>query len=70
MEDCNQLLENMNSLHSNIKFTVEYEKDECIPFLDVLLIRISDGSISRSIFRKATFTGQYLHFDSFVPIRY
>ena len=58
-----------NSAHPNIKFTFEEETDNQIPFLDVLLSRRSDGSIQRSVYRKPTWTSQYIHFRSFVPLK-
>ena len=67
-----QYLENLyhslNNMHANICFTMELEKDKEISFLDVLLRRRLDGSISRRVFRKPTWSGQYLHFKSFAPI--
>ena len=37
-------------------------------FLDVTLKRQSDDSIQRAIHRKPTWSGQYTHFRSFVPV--
>ena len=39
-----------------------------LPFLDILISR-RDGSIKRSVYRKSTWSDQYLHFTSFTPIR-
>ena len=60
--------EALNLIHPNIKFTSELESANCLPFLDVLLTRRDDGSIQRSIYRKKTWKGQYIHFKSFAPI--
>ena len=60
--------EALNLIHPNIKFTSELESANCLPFLDVLLTRRDDGSIRRSIYRKKTWKGQYIHFKSFAPI--
>ena len=49
---------------------MEMETDDSLPFLDVMLHRRPDGSLQRSVYRKPTWTGQYLRFDSFVPINY
>ena len=62
-------LTDFNSLHNNINFTLECEKDKQISFVDVLLTRRSGGSFKRAIHRKATWYNQYLHFSSFIPMR-
>ena len=46
----------LNSIDPNIQFTMESESKGKLPFLDVLLIRKEDGSISTLVFRKATHT--------------
>ena len=51
----------------NAKFTLEEEKDNKLPFLDVLVERHSNGRLSTSVFRKATFSGLYLQWESLVP---
>ena len=38
-------------------------------FFDILIDRRGDGSIKRSVYRKSTWTGQYLHFTSFTPLK-
>ncbi|KAA3676317.1 uncharacterized protein DEA37_0004741 [Paragonimus westermani] len=58
----------LNGLHNKLTFTLEFEQNERISFLDVLLKRREDGSLSRGVYRKSTWTGQYLHFKSFTPI--
>ncbi|BHF85218.1 hypothetical protein SprV_1002838100 [Sparganum proliferum] len=62
------LVQKFNSAHPSLKFTVESEADNEIAFLDVLLHRQEDGSIQRKVFRKKTWTGQYLNFHSLVPL--
>ncbi|BHF85740.1 hypothetical protein SprV_1002891200 [Sparganum proliferum] len=62
------LVQKFNSAHPSLKFTVESEADNEIAFLDVLLHRQEDGSIQRKVFRKKTWTGQYLNLHSLVPL--
>ena len=60
----------MNKQHPSITFTKEEEQDNKLSFLDVLLTRTTDGSIVESIYRKPTFSGLYVKWDSFVPKSY
>ena len=57
-------LNHLNSISKDIKFTMEMEENNCIPFLDILLIRNNDGSIGHKVFRKKAHTNNYLHADS------
>ena len=43
---------------------MEIEKDNKLPFLEVLISRREDGSISHQVYRKQTHTDRYLHADS------
>lgn len=52
----------LNSVHPSLKFTVEKESNCCLSFLDV-----NSNGFSTSVFRKATFSGLYTRWDSFVP---
>ena len=65
-----QFLSYLNTRHKNIQFTTEFEQDEEIPFLDVLIKRQPNNSFSTSIYRKKTFTGLYTQWDSFTPRKY
>ena len=51
-----------------MKFTVEEEVDESLPFLDILITRSQDGILT-AVYRKTTHSGVYTHFTSFVPFR-
>ena len=55
--------------HANMPFTVQCEKQSRVSFLDVQIIR--EGNIfTTSVYRKPTFSGVYIHFDSFLPSTY
>ena len=46
----------------------ENEKENCLPFLDVYVKR-TDIGFETSVYRKPTFTGQYLLWESFSPLK-
>ena len=54
----------LNSFHKNIKFTLEIEKDNTIPFRDILIIR-KPGKIETTVYRKKTCTDLYMNWYSF-----
>ena len=60
----NDFFEHVNNQHNQIKFTIEKEKDACLPFLDTLIKRSKDKSLSIVVYRKPTHTDQYLNFHS------
>ena len=60
----------MNKCHPNIKFTMESETNNTLPYLDILITRHSDGKLTTKVYRKPTYTGLYLRWDSFVPKQY
>ena len=47
----------INSQHPNIKFTMEREENQKLPFLDVLLDNHSNQGIITSVFHKKTYSG-------------
>jgi len=57
--------DHLNNQSSAIKFTKEQEVDGCLPFLDILISKNSDGSLDHQVFRKKTHTEQYLHASSY-----
>jgi hypothetical protein len=59
----------INKWHKNLHFTVEFEKNNSIAFLDVLVTRKDDQLIT-SLYRKATHTGLYMLWDSCQSRRY
>ena len=64
------ILNRFNSAHTNASFTMEFEMNNRLAFLDVLVVRKPDGLAQRKVHRKATWNGQYTHFASAVPIQY
>ncbi|XP_046391246.1 uncharacterized protein LOC124159465 [Ischnura elegans] len=60
-ESLTDFLAHMNSVHPNIKFTTETEKDNRLPFLDILIEQRADGSRGHSMYRKPTHKDLYLN---------
>ena len=58
-----EFLEYANKMHSNIKFTIDYENENKLPFLDTLVSRYDDH-FNTTVFRKTTFTGLGSNFYS------
>ena len=67
--DIEKFLDHINSYHPNIKFTVELEMDNTLPFLDVSVTH-DQNSFSTSLYRKKTFTGLYTDFGTLSPNKY
>ena len=57
---------NLNTIHENIKFTFEKEKDNKLPFLDIL-INNNESDLQTLVFHTKTYTGLLLNYFSFVP---
>ena len=60
-------LQHLNSQQPTIRFTMEIEKDNTIPFLDTSVSRDSNGLHTTTVYRKPTHTDQYLAYDSHHP---
>lgn len=58
------LLSKFNGLHDRLKFTVEHEKNDTLNFLDVSVHRFKN-SFKTNWFRKDTWSGRYLHFNTY-----
>ena len=67
-DNANEFLSFLNSRHDSIKFAIDFEEDNNIPFLDIRLKRCPDNTFSTSVCRKKTFTGVYTKWDSFTPL--
>ena len=48
----------LNTLHAKYRFTIEWEVNGELPFMDVLLVKV-DGKLLRYVYRKLTFRGLY-----------
>ena len=62
-EDVLILLDHVNSIRPSIQFTMEKEQVNKLPFLD-LLVTCTEQGFRSSVYRKITFTEQYLNFNS------
>ena len=67
-EESKNFFNQLSCLYPSLKFTFEKEKNNCLPFLDVNVERTVTG-FEASVYRKPTFTGQYLHWESFSPTK-
>jgi hypothetical protein len=67
--DLDKTINYLNNIHKNIKFTYETEKKNSIAFLDVL-VKNENGKLSTTIYRKKTFTGVMLNWNSLTSKRY
>ena len=69
IEDSEVFLGALNSLHPSLRFTCEHEQSSKLSFLDVLVEKTEFGSVT-SVYRKPTFTGQYISYDSYCSSNY
>jgi len=61
--ELNDFLTQLNNKEPSIKFTLEIETNNQLPFLDVL-VKKSNTGFQTQVYRKKTHTNQYLHFSS------
>lgn len=59
-------LQHLNNISPSIKFTMEIEEDNQIPFLDILISR-HNGKLTTTVYRKPTHTNVYLRQNSHHP---
>ena len=67
-EELENFFKQLNCLHHFLKFIFEKEKNNFLLFLDVNVERTVTG-FETSVYRKPTFTGQYLRWESFSPTK-
>ena len=58
-------LDSFNSFHEILRFAVDRFENEMLDFLNIKM-----SSQCLTVYRKTTQTGQYVHYDSFVPWHY
>ena len=64
------MLETLNNLHPALRFTCEHEEDGQLPFLDVLVLKTDHDVVDTAVYRKPTFTGLYIPWDSYCATKY
>ena len=72
-EHKNSFPEHLNTINPSIKFTSEETRpDGSMPFLDILITPMDDGSLQTSVYRKPTRNDSYLQWDSHhtIPSKY
>ena len=60
----------LNSVEKTIRFTKELENEGRLSFLDVVVSRKENGTITTEVHRKPTHTGQYLNYHSYCPMEH
>ena len=68
--EVDRVLEVFNAKPYQIKFTMEKEIDKTITFLDVAITRNEQNKLSVNWYRKPTWSGRCLNFDSNHPLTY
>ena len=61
---CKVFLAYLNSLNTSLEFTLQMERPDVLPFLDVLVEKSADA-YKTTVYCKSTFTGQYTWSDSY-----
>ena len=67
--DAERFLTFLNGQHPKIKFTIEKEKNNQLPFLDILNDSSSNKLVT-SVYRKPTYTGLLTNYNSFTSPNY
>jgi hypothetical protein len=56
-----EILDYLNGIHTNIKFTMEIGGGRHLLFLDIDIYKKANGSLGHKVYRKTTHTNLYLH---------
>ena len=56
--------EHLNNIEASIKFTLETESNNSLPFLDVLIVKEKSGNLITKLYQKPTHTNRFLNFNS------
>ena len=64
-----KFLRYINTCHPNIQFTCGEESNNKISFLDVSITRMKNKLVT-SLYRKKTYSGVYMNYNNFVPLKY
>jgi hypothetical protein len=59
-----EFLNNLNSVYENIQFTMETERNDHLPVLDIDIYRKLDGSHCHKVCRKPTHSNLYFNSNS------
>lgn len=62
------ILSYFNAFDPHIQFTLETERDNKLPFLDMMLCRHEDGSITTNWYKKPLASGRLINFHSIHPL--
>lgn len=63
-------LNKFNTFHQKLKFTQETEINKSINFLDLNICYNNEGNIKTKWYTKPTWSGRYLNFNSYSPMKY
>ena len=68
-DHADKVKENLSSKHPNIIFSIEKEKDGCLPIVDVNIF-LEKNKFATDVYRRKIFRGVYTKFKIFIPETY
>lgn len=69
LDQIEEILDTFNSFDVHLKFTVEKENENSVPFLDTRIIRNQDNNLLLDWYQKKTNSGRYVHYRSYHDIK-